>query len=142
MSDYGRKHNPHRLYRNREKAMLAGVCAGLADYFGFNLKAVRIIFALATIPFPPAMIVGYLALAILLPVRPTEQKRDEEVENFWRGVSNAPSDVFSNTRHRFRELDRRLQRMEAFVTSREFEIDRELGRGPGAGRGANGNAVE
>jgi phage shock protein C len=68
----------------------------------------------------------------VLPVRPEEPKLDKAHEDFWRGVSNAPSDVFSNVKHRFRELDRRLQRMEAFVTSREFAFDRELGR--------NGNA--
>ena len=137
MSDYGRTRNPHRLYRNRERAWLAGVCAGLADYFGFNLKAVRLVFVIAAIPFPPAVILGYLVLAILLPVRPLEVERDEEQERFWRGVSTAPADVFSDTRHRFRELDLRLQRMEAFVTSREFEIDRELGRGPGAAKDAS-----
>ena len=30
--------------------------------------------------------------------------------------------------NRFRQLNQRLERMEAFVTSKEFEIDRELGR--------------
>jgi hypothetical protein len=40
----------------------------------------------------------------------------------------APSDVFSNLSHRFRELDLRLQKMEAYVTSKAFDIDRELGR--------------
>jgi len=43
-------------------------------------------------------------------------------------VSNAPSDVFGAMRHRFRELNVRLEKMEAYVTSREFEIDRELAR--------------
>lgn len=132
MSEYGRTRNPHRLYRNREKAMLAGVCAGLADYFGFNLKAVRVLVFLSLFVFPPVTIIGYLVLAVLLPSRPTEMPKPEDEEaQFWRGVSNAPADVFSAARHRFRELDRRLQRLEAFVTSREFEIDRELGRGPG-----------
>ena len=32
-----------RFYRNRDKAMVAGVCAGLADYFGFNLRVTRIL---------------------------------------------------------------------------------------------------
>lgn len=132
MSEFGRTGNPHRLYRNREKAMLAGVCAGLADYFGFNLKAVRLIVGLSAIFFLPFVAISYLALTILLPVRPEEPKPDDEEAVFWRGVSNAPADVFSAARHRFRELDLRLQKMEAFVTSREFEIDHELGRGPGA----------
>jgi len=47
---------------------------------------------------------------------------------FWRGVNTAPSDVFGSLRHRFKELNLRLEKMEAFVTSKEFEFDRELGR--------------
>ena len=54
---------------------------------------------------------------------------DDDQAVFWRGVSNAPADVFGSLSHRFRELDLRLQRMEAHVTSREFDIDRELNRG-------------
>ena len=128
MSDLYRRANPHRLYRDRENAMIAGVCAGLAEYFGFNRKALRCITACFAIFFLPFVAMSYLVLAIVLPVRPVEMKIDDEQAKFWRGVSNAPSDVFGNLRHRFRELDLRVQKMEAFVTSREFEIDRELGR--------------
>ena len=37
-----RRANPHRLYRDRDHAVLAGVCAGIAEYFGLNRKGVRI----------------------------------------------------------------------------------------------------
>lgn len=120
--------NPHRLYRDRQNAMLAGVCAGLAEYFGFNRKGVRLVVAISALAFMPFVIVSYIVLAILLPIKPEEVVVDQERAEFWREVSHAPSDVFSRVKHRFRELDHRLQRMEAFVTSREFEIDRELGR--------------
>lgn len=128
MSDLHQRRNPHRLYRDREHAIIAGVCAGLAEYFGFNRKVLRVITAIGAVLFAPFVITSYIILAIVLPVRKPEQTIDEEQAVFWRGVSNAPSDVFSSVRHRFRELDLRLQKMEAFVTSREFEIDRELGR--------------
>ena len=128
MSDLYQRRNPHRLYRDRENAIIAGVCAGIAEYFGFNRRAIRIICGVGFILFMPFVVVSYIILIILLPVKPVEPKVDEEHATFWRGVSNAPSDVFSSVRHRFRELDLRLQKMEAFVTSKEFEIDRELGR--------------
>ena len=128
MSDLHQRKNPHRLYRDRENAMIAGVCAGLAEYFGFNRKVLRVITAISAVLFAPFVVVSYIILVIILPVRPREQVIDKEQAIFWRGVSNAPSDVFSSVRHRFRELDLRLQKMEAFVTSREFDIDRELGR--------------
>lgn len=120
--------NPHRLYRNRDKAMIAGVCAGLADYFGFSTRGLRVVVAICFLMFMPFVFVSYIVLAIVLPVKPEKPVVDEEKAEFWREVSNAPADVFGNVRHRLRELDRRLQRMEALVTSPEFEMDRELKR--------------
>jgi phage shock protein C len=128
MSELHQRKNPHRLYRDREHAMIAGVCAGIATYFGFNRKGLRIAVGAGFLLFMPFVFISYIILAFVLPVKPSEEIVDEEQAKFWRGVSNAPADVFSNVSHRFRELDLRVQKMEAFVTSREFEMDRELGR--------------
>ena len=130
MSEFYKRKNPHRLYRDKENAMIAGVCAGLADYAGLNRKGVRLVTALMLLmpPFFAFVVISYIILAIVLPVKPVDLFETEEQEEFWRGVSNAPSDVFGALRHRFRELNRRLEKMEAYVTSKEFEIDRELER--------------
>jgi len=130
MSNLYKRQNPHKLFRDKEHAMLAGVCAGIADYFGFNRKGTRVATFLLMLlpPFFPFVVVSYIILAILLPVKPANLYETEDQAEFWRGVSNAPSDVFGSLSHRFRELNLRLERMEAFVTSKEFEIDRELGR--------------
>ncbi len=130
MNDFYKHKNPHRLFRDKENAMLAGVCAGIADYFGLNRKGVRLVTFLFIL-FPPFFafaMISYIVLAIVLPVKPIEVDQNPEQAEFWRGVSNAPADVFGSLRHRFRELNVRLERMEAFITSREFEIDRELGK--------------
>ena len=79
-------------------------------------------------PFFAFVIISYIVLAIVLPTKPVDLYETSEQAEFWRGVSNAPSDVFGALRHRFRELNHRLEKMEAFITSREFEIDQELGR--------------
>lgn len=130
MNDFYKRKNPHRLFRDKENAMLAGVRAGVADYFGFNRKAVRLVTVLMLLipPFFVFVVVTYVVLAILLPVKPVDLYKDERQAEFWRGVNTAPADVFGAIRHRFRELNRRLERMEAHVTSKEFEIDSELGR--------------
>lgn len=128
MSDLYERRNPHRLYRDRDNAILAGVCAGLANYFGLNRKGLRLVAAVSTLFFFPFMVPAYIVLAIILPAKPEDLYQDESQEKFWRGMSMAPTDVFSHLNHRFRELDLRLQKMEAYVTSREFSIDRELGR--------------
>ena len=130
MGKFYERQNPHKLFRDKENALLAGVCAGIADYAGFNRKGTRVATALLLLlpPFFPFVVVSYIILAILLPIKPANLYETEEQADFWRGVSNAPSDVFGSISHRFKELNMRLERMEAFVTSREFEIDRELGR--------------
>jgi phage shock protein C len=130
MSRFYERQNPHRLYRDRENAMLAGVCAGISEYFGLNRKGVRLVTVLLMLfpPFFAFVAIAYVILAIVLPVKPTDLYENKEQAEFWRGVSNAPADVFGALSHRFRELNMRLERMEAFVTSKEFEIDRELGR--------------
>lgn len=121
-----RGERPHRLYRSREHRVIAGVCAGLADYLGFERRAVRIVTLISLIPFPAFVILGYIAMAILLPVRPDNLYRSKEHETFWRDVSNQPRNLFGELRHRFRDLEMRLQRMETYVTSKEYEIDRQL----------------
>jgi phage shock protein C len=130
MNQFYKTDNPHRLYRDKHNAMLAGVCAGLADYFDFSRKGLRIAVVLMALfpPLFPFVVLAYILLAIVLPVKPEALYSNEAQADFWRGVSNAPSDVFGATRHRFRELSVRLEKIEAYITSREFEIDRELGR--------------
>jgi len=130
MNDFYKHKNPHRLFRDKENAMLAGVCAGISDYFGLNRKGVRLVTFLFMLfpPFFAFVMISYIVLAIVLPVKPVEIEQNPEQAEFWRGVSNAPADVFGSLRHRFRELNLKLERMEAYVTSREFEIDRELGK--------------
>ena len=132
MTDLYQRKNPHRLYRDKEHAMLAGVCAGIAEYFGFNRKGVRLATVLVMLipPFSAFVVVSYVVLAIVLPAKPKNLYETREQADFWRGVSHAPSDVFGALSHRFKELNLRLEKMEAYVTSREFEIDRELGRKP------------
>ncbi len=124
MSHGNFRKNPHRLFRDKKNGRVAGVCAGIADYFGFNITAIRLLTAFSMLFFWPILI--YILLAFLLPVKPADLYENVEQANFWREVSIAPSDIFGELRHRFRGLEMRLRSMEAFITSREFEIDSEL----------------
>ena len=140
-NSYDQNRRRHRLYRNGADARLAGVCAGVAEYFGFNRTAVRFLTLVAFIAFFPLAPIAYLVLALILPKRPDSvatrgttaqdpaQAGDQEQKAFWRDVNNAPGEVFGNIKHRLRSLELRLQRMEAYVTSTDYEFDRKLGRG-------------
>jgi phage shock protein PspC (stress-responsive transcriptional regulator) len=55
-----------RLYRIREGRVVAGVCAGLAAYFGIDPTLVRLAFALLTI-FGGAGVLVYLVAWIVIP---------------------------------------------------------------------------
>lgn len=118
--------NRNRLYRDKDRAIFAGVCSGLADWTGFNLTALRVVTILLALPFTAVMIIGYLALWILIPKRPRDLYRDDDEQAFWQGVRRSPSDSVGGLNRRFRDLDGRLQRMEAWLTSSEYRIDREL----------------
>lgn len=119
------KDSPTRLYRDSERGMIFGVCAGVADYFGFRRAAVRWVTIILTL-FLPMTAVVYLALAILLPRKPRELYKDSEDEMFWRSVRVEPHTTFARVRHRFRELDARVQRVERYVTSSRFKLDRDF----------------
>ena len=56
------------LRRSSSNAMIAGVCAGLADYFGFDPTAVRVGYVLVSIisaAFPGILV--YLILWFIMP---------------------------------------------------------------------------
>lgn len=119
-------YNRNRLYRNRKRGLLAGVCAGISDWSGFNLTALRVGVVLLAIPFTAVIVVGYLVLALLLPVAPPDLYADEADERFWRETRRSPVEGVSTLNTRYRALDQRLQRMEAWLTSREYRIRQEI----------------
>jgi phage shock protein C len=55
-----------RLYRTREGNIVAGVCSGIAAYFGIDPTLVRLAFAVLTI-FGGAGILVYLIAWIVIP---------------------------------------------------------------------------
>lgn len=118
----------NRLYRNRQRGLLAGVCAGIADWTGFNLTALRVAVVLLAIPWTAVIVIGYIVMALLLPVAPTDLFQDEDDERFWRETRRAPVDGVASLNQRFRKLDQRLQRLEAWLTSREYRIRQEIDR--------------
>jgi len=114
-----------RLYRDPRRGPLFGVCTGVADYFGFDPAGTRIVAVLSLIFFMPATLLVYFGLALLLPRR-SDLPGEDEVSELEREVRASPQATLSSLRHRFRELELRLQRMEQYVTSPRFGLDREF----------------
>jgi phage shock protein PspC (stress-responsive transcriptional regulator) len=54
------------LYRPRDRRVIAGVCAGLAQRFGLSPNGVRILFLVSCL-LPGPQLLAYLALWVIMP---------------------------------------------------------------------------
>ena len=112
MTDNGNGRPPYRrLYRDKQNGVLCGVCAGIADFFGFDVTATRVL---------------TVVLQFLFPKKPAEIYRDKTEEEFWKSVRTSPVATVASVRHKMREIDARMQRMERYVTSPGFNLDKEF----------------
>ncbi len=115
-----------RLYRDTEEGRIRGVCAGIAAYFGIPALIVRGLWLIGLFMNPPLVAISYFILAWLLPDRPGDLFASDQEEAFWKQVRTEPAGTVHDLRHRFRTSEQRLRAMEAYVTSPEFELNREL----------------
>ncbi len=124
---YAEPRRTNRLYRDTRRGMIFGVCAGLAEYFAFDVKIVRVLTVVGSMFGFPAVFISYLVLAFMLPRKPDTASADV-YDPVQRQVRSDPHDMLSSVRYRFRDLDSRLQRLEKYVTSSRFDLDSEFRR--------------
>ena len=55
------------LTRSKSNRMIAGVCAGLADYLNIDPTVVRLLFVLGLFLAGPGIAIAYLIMAIITP---------------------------------------------------------------------------
>ncbi len=56
-----------RLVRSRDNKMVAGVCAGLADYSGIDVTVIRLVVVVGSILGFGSLLVAYLVAWVLIP---------------------------------------------------------------------------
>jgi phage shock protein C len=61
-----------RLYRSRNNRMIAGVCGGLAEYFGVDPVIMRIIAFILLLPGGLPGFLPYIILWIVIPEEPVK----------------------------------------------------------------------
>jgi len=143
------------LYRDPDKGKIAGVCAGLADYFGIELWLVRILvisaFFLLAGPF---IFVAYIAAWFILDKKPgssgktfieqqgdriknhggkgwhnvAEEERKIEVKSKVWQAGEPPKQAFHDIKQRFARNESRLRKIETYVTSSEYQLNKEISR--------------
>ncbi len=120
-----------RFYVDKRHKKLTGVCAGLSEYFGWDVTLVRV-GAVGSIflagPFVP---VAYVLASWIAPARPAEVEQelrlqDRDEREFWRKVRNNPRATARSVKLRFRDIERRLAHAEAYLTSPDKRLAREI----------------
>jgi phage shock protein C len=114
------------FYLDKSNAKWLGVCAGIADYTGIDLTVVRIVTVLGTIFGSGTLLVVYLIIAWMAPVRPMGLYDDADDAKFWQGVRQSPTRSTRDVRSKFRDLDRRLADVESYYTSRNSSLANEI----------------
>jgi len=132
-----------RLYRDRDRAVLGGVCAGLAGHFGFNLKVTRLLAVIAFLMTMPVTIIAYLAAVFLIPSESGHYHEDKASSKVDRccgrrrqrrkrkeadSTEVLKSTIAADINRRCESMDERLARLEKHVTSKRFQIEQELSR--------------
>lgn len=146
------------LYRNASRGKIAGVCAGIADYFGWEAWLVRILVVSGVLFGMPFLILGYVAAWFILDKTPTNRNhgkfcQPENASHFSKENAkntqdceyeqdNAhikvkariwqsgepPKQAFHDIRKKFGSLEKKLQGIEQYVTSSEFTVAREINK--------------
>ena len=121
-----------RLYRDADRAVLGGVCAGLATYLGFNLKVTRFLCVIAFLCAFPFAVVAYLAAVLIIPSSSSriydDELREERRKEALREEILRAKPTVRDVRERYRDMDERLARIERYVTSSRYKLDEEFRR--------------
>ena len=114
------------FYLDKGNAKWLGVCAGIADYTGIDLTVIRIVTVLGTVFGSGTLLIVYLIIAWMAPVKPMGLYDDAADAKFWQGVRQSPTRSTRDVRSKFRDLDRRLADVESYYTSRNSSLANEI----------------
>ncbi|WP_375382137.1 envelope stress response membrane protein PspC [uncultured Sphingomonas sp.] len=115
-----------QFYLDTPNGKVKGVCAGVADYTGIDVRWVR---AGAVILLPLThlfILAAYFIAAWVAPEKPAGLYRTADDERFWQGVRSNTKRSTTEVRSKFRDIDRRLADMETFYTSRNTQLSSEI----------------
>lgn len=114
------------LYRSRDGVLL-GVCRGVADYFGLSVFWVRMAVVLVFLLSGLWPVLGiYLADALLMKPSPVRPIGSEDEREFYDSYVHSPRSAAQRLKRQFDNLERRIRRMEATVTGKDYDWERRF----------------
>ena len=108
------------IYRSR-KGLLFGVCRGIAEHLNisvFWLRFFTFILFLFTGFWPVGVM--YIVAGLILKIEPVSPLHNEKDEEFYDTYTRSRESAIQRIKRKFENIERRIQRMEHTVTSREF----------------------
>jgi phage shock protein C len=116
-----------RFYRDKQHGKVMGVCAGIADYTGFDVALVRICFLAAVFMSGGGVLPFYFIAGWVSPTKPREfDYRGTEEKQFWQGVRASPARAARDISSRLKDIDRRIADIESYVTTENRTLAREI----------------
>jgi phage shock protein C len=115
-----------RFYRDKRNGKVMGVCAGIADYTGFDVALVRICMIAALFLSSGSILPIYFIAGWVTPAKPRELEVGGEDKQFWQGVRASPARAARDISSRFKDIDRRLADIESYVTTENRSLAREI----------------
>ncbi|HEJ2468472.1 TPA: envelope stress response membrane protein PspC [Vibrio cholerae] len=121
------------LYRDPYNGKIAGVCAGLANYFGLEVWLVRILVITAALLGGTFLVlVAYVAMALMLEKLPKQYREDIRSQQEYTLKSKpwaqgqAPKELLHTLDRDLSQVETRIRSVEAYVTSEAFKVNREF----------------
>ncbi|MGF1679889.1 envelope stress response membrane protein PspC [Photobacterium makurazakiensis] len=121
------------LYRDPKNGKLGGVCAGIAEYFGMEIWLVRILTVSAFLLGVGFIVtLAYIAACLILDKMPEERSyqqyifREHHVKQKPWQAGKPASQILQNVESELNDIEQDLRKMEAYVTSSAFKVDREF----------------
>ncbi|MGL5334567.1 MAG: envelope stress response membrane protein PspC [Enterovibrio sp.] len=121
----------NKLYRDPKNGRIGGVCAGLAAHFGIDVWIMRALAICAFfIGFGFTAVIVYIAAMLFLDAKPQGSNADSA--DFASSSRRRNMDTQSTTellaelKGNMKSMEKKIEQMEAHVTSREFELKRKF----------------
>ena len=116
-----------RFYLDKRNKRFMGVCSGIADYFGWDATWVRVAAVALTVMGVGFLPLVYIAAGFIGDPKPLMLYNDgPDEQRFWKNVRVAPQRTVRDVNASFRESDRRLRDLEAYVTSSNSRLANEI----------------
>ncbi|MCA2018378.1 envelope stress response membrane protein PspC [Vibrio tritonius] len=123
--------NKTPLYRDPRNGKLTGVCAGVANFFGLERWLVRILVVSATLLGGGFLVILlYIALSLMLEKQPYMQNEYSTLtikSKPWEQGKTAKQ-LLETIDHDLQQVESRVKKMEAYVTSEAFDVNREFNK--------------